>query len=93
MYALGSQRSLFDIPEGMAFFNTATNSPLLNASRARLPGGRRGQKPSLGAPAGRFLCRCRTIRGLAADLFGADADAWAIIPAASYGVSAAARDD
>ena len=36
MYAVGSQRSLFDVPEGVAFFNTATNSPLLNASRARL---------------------------------------------------------
>ena len=45
MYALGSQRSLFDIPEGVAFFNTATNSPLLNTSRARLLAAA-GQDPS-----------------------------------------------
>src|SRR5258707_314883 len=36
MYAVGSQRTLFDIAEGVAYFNTASNAPLLNASRARL---------------------------------------------------------
>jgi selenocysteine lyase/cysteine desulfurase len=91
MYALGSQRSLFDIPQGMAFFNTATNSPLLNASRTRLlEAAGAKSRPWERQPAD-FFADAERIRGLAADLFGADADAWAIIPAASYGVSAAAR--
>jgi selenocysteine lyase/cysteine desulfurase len=91
MYALGSQRSLFDIPQGVAFFNTATNSPLLNASRTRLlEAAGAKSRPWERQPAD-FFADAERIRGLAADLFGADADAWAIIPAASYGVSAAAR--
>jgi selenocysteine lyase/cysteine desulfurase len=91
MYALGSQRSLFDIPQGVAFFNVATNSPLLNTSRARLlEAAGAKSRPWERQPAD-FFADAERIRGLAADLFGADADAWAIIPAASYGVSAAAR--
>jgi selenocysteine lyase/cysteine desulfurase len=91
MYAVGSQRSLFDIPEGVAFFNTATNSPLLNASRARLlEAAGAKSRPWERQPAD-FFADAERIRALAADLFGADADAWAVIPAASYGLSAAAR--
>jgi hypothetical protein len=33
---LASQRSLFDIPRDVAYFNCAYNSPQLNASRERL---------------------------------------------------------
>ena len=91
MYALGSQRSLFDIPEGVAFFNTATNSPLLNASRTRLLAAAGAKSRPWERQPADFFADAERIRGLAADLFGADADAWAIIPAASYGVSAAAR--
>ena len=36
MLTIGSQRPLFDIPAGIAYFNTAYNSPLLNSSRAAL---------------------------------------------------------
>src|ERR1700722_9251594 len=91
MYALGSQRSLFDIPQGGAFFNTATTSPLLNASRARLlEAAGAKSRPWERQPAD-FFADAERIRALAADLFGADADAWAVIPAASYGLSAAAR--
>jgi selenocysteine lyase/cysteine desulfurase len=91
MYAIGSQRSLFDIPEGVAFFNTATNSPLLNASRARLLEAAGAKSHPWKRQPADFFADAERIRVLAADLFGADADAWAIIPAASYGVSAAAR--
>ena len=91
MYAVGSQRSLFDIPQGVAFFNTATNSPLLNASRTRLlEAAGAKSRPWERQPAD-FFAGAEHIRRLAAELFGADADAWAIVPAASYGVSAAAR--
>jgi selenocysteine lyase/cysteine desulfurase len=91
MYAVGSQRSLFDIPQGVAFFNTATNSPLLNASRRRLLAAAGAKSRPWERQPADFFADAERIRALAADLFGADADAWAIIPAASYGVSAAAR--
>jgi selenocysteine lyase/cysteine desulfurase len=91
MYALGSQRQLFDIPEGVAYFNTASNSPLLNASRDRLLAAAGAKSRPWERQPADFFADAERIRGLAADLFGADADAWAIIPAASYGVSAAAR--
>jgi selenocysteine lyase/cysteine desulfurase len=91
MYAVGSQRSLFDIPEGVAYFNTASNAPLLNASRARLlTAAGAKSRPWERVPTD-FFADAECIRQLAAGLFGADADAWAVIPAASYGLSAAAR--
>ena len=36
MLDIGSERDKFDIPDGVAYFNTAYNAPLLNASRAAL---------------------------------------------------------
>jgi hypothetical protein len=47
MLAIGSQRPLFDIPPGIAYFNTAYNSPLLNTSRARLIAGAGAQSHPL----------------------------------------------
>jgi selenocysteine lyase/cysteine desulfurase len=91
MYATGSQRALFDIPEGVAYFNTASNSPLLNASRARLLDAAGAKSRPWERQPSDFFADAESIRRLAADLFGADPDAWAIIPAASYGLSAAAR--
>jgi selenocysteine lyase/cysteine desulfurase len=91
MYAPGSQRQLFDIPAGVAYFNTASNSPLLNASRDRVLAAAGAKSHPWERQPADFFADAERIRGLAADLFGADADAWAIIPAASYGLSAAAR--
>jgi selenocysteine lyase/cysteine desulfurase len=91
MYAIGSQRTLFDIPDGVAYFNTASNAPQLNASRARLLDAAGAKsRPWERLPSDSFA-DAESIRRLAAELFGADSDAWAIIPAASYGLSAAAR--
>ncbi|MBS0297040.1 MAG: aminotransferase class V-fold PLP-dependent enzyme [Proteobacteria bacterium] len=91
MYALGSQRPLFDIPDGVAYFNTAYNGPLLNASRERLVAAAGAKsRPWERTPAD-FFADAERLRVLAAGLFGADADGWAIIPASSYGVSTAAR--
>jgi selenocysteine lyase/cysteine desulfurase len=91
MYAPGSQRALFDIPEGVAYFNTASNAPQLNASRARLLDAAGAKSRPWERQPADFFADAESIRRLAADLFGADADAWAVIPAASYGLSTAAR--
>ena len=91
MYAIGSQRTLFDIPEGVAYFNTASNSPQLNASRARLLDAAGVKSRPWERQPSDFFADAESVRRLAAELFGADSDAWAIIPAASYGLSTAAR--
>ena len=91
MLSLGSQRHLFDIPSGVAYFNTAYNSPLLNESRARLVAAAGAKSRPWERGAADFFADAERVRELAAGLFGGDTDGYAIVPAASYGVSSAAR--
>src|SRR5512146_194208 len=88
---IGSQRGLFDIPADVAYFNTAYNSPQLNASRERLIAVAGAKSRPWERTPDDFLADAETIRQLCAGLFGGDADGYAVIPAASYGVSTAAR--
>jgi selenocysteine lyase/cysteine desulfurase len=91
MLTIGSQRHLFDIPAGIAYFNTAFGSPLLNASRDRLIAGAGAKSRPWERTPDDFFADAESIRALAADLFGGDVDGYALTPAASYGLSAAAR--
>src|SRR5262249_44743156 len=91
MLTIGSERPLFDIPEGIAYFNTAYNSPLLNSSRAALVSAAQAKSHPWERPSADFFNDAERVRVLAATLFGGDADAYAVVPAASYGLSAAAR--
>jgi len=86
-----SQRALFDIPKEIAYFNCAYYSPLLNNSQKRLLSGVVSKSHPWERMAPDFFEDAETIRKLASDIFGGDADGYAIIPAASYGVSTAAR--
>jgi selenocysteine lyase/cysteine desulfurase len=88
---LGTQRPLFDIPPGIAYFNAAYNGPQLNAARqALIAGAGRKSRPWERTPAD-FFAEAERVRALASALFGGEADGWAISPAASYGLSTAAR--
>lgn len=91
MIQIGSQRPLFDIPQGIAYFNTAYNAPLLNASRAALVDAAGAKSRPWERTPDDFFTDAERVRALAAGLFGGGADGWAVIPAASYGISAAAR--
>ncbi|MEP6491760.1 MAG: aminotransferase class V-fold PLP-dependent enzyme [bacterium] len=88
---IGSQRSLFDIPSGVAYFNTAYNAPLLNASRTRLVSAVSAKSHPWERTSPDFFADAERMRQLAASLFGGDVDGYSLIPAASYGLSAAAR--
>ena len=88
---LPPQRHLFDIPADLAYFNCATNAPQLNTARAALEAGARSKSHPWNRTADDFFADAETIRALAADIFGGDADGYAILPAASYGLSTAAR--
>lgn len=85
------ERDLFEIPEGVAYLNTAYNGPLLRASRQalELEAGKKAQ-PWL-RTADDFFANADRLRDLAAELFGGTSNDYAIVPAASYGLATAAR--
>ena len=91
MSILSSQRHLFDIPHEIAYFNCAYNSPQLNGSLEKLNFGVRSKSHPWERSPASFFEDAETIRGLAAAIFGGDSDGYAIVPAASYGLSSAAR--
>jgi selenocysteine lyase/cysteine desulfurase len=87
-----SQRHLFDIPEDIAYLNCAYLGPLSKASVAagREAAARKAHPWEIGSED--FFTDTEIARGLFARLIGAEDDDVAIIPAASYGVSVAARN-
>jgi selenocysteine lyase/cysteine desulfurase len=91
MSALPPQRHLFDVPPEIAYFNAAYNSPLLNASRDRLLTGVVTKSHPWKRSSDSFFEDADTVRRLASSLFGGDAYGYAVVPAASYGCSTAAR--
>jgi selenocysteine lyase/cysteine desulfurase len=87
-----SQRHLFDSPDDIAYFNCAYLGP---RSRAAVAAGRqataRKARPwEIGSED--FFADTEIARGLFAELINAAEDDVAIVPAASYGVSVAARN-
>lgn len=88
---LPSQRHLFDVPRHVAYFNCASSTPQLNAARDRLAAAVRAKsQPWTRSPADYFT-DAETVRRLAAQALGGDADGYAIVPSASYGLATAAR--
>jgi selenocysteine lyase/cysteine desulfurase len=89
MTPIACQRALFDIPEGVAYFDCAKMSPLLNgAAEAGRQGLLRKAHPwDIRAP--HFFDEAERVRGLFARLIGASADDIAIIPSVSYGMATA----
>lgn len=91
MTILPSQRHLFDVPNDVAYFNCAYNAPMLNASsEVLIEGVQSKQHPWERTPAS-FFDDADAIRTTAAQTLGGSADCFAVIPSASYGISAAAR--
>lgn len=86
-----SQRHLFDIPEDLAYFNCAYYAPLLLESERRLHAGVSAKKHPWERTASEFFDDAETMRQLCADLLGGEADGYALVPAASYGIGTAAR--
>ena len=87
-----SQRHLFDIPEDIAYLNCAYLGPLANATVAagREATGRKAHPWEIGSED--FFSDTEIARALFARIINAEEDDVAIIPAASYGVSVAARN-
>jgi len=91
MPLLPSQRSLFDIPHDVAYFNCAYHGPQLNEARRRLIAGVTANSHPWERTPASFFEDAEAIRRLAAELFGGDVDGYATVPSVSYGMSTAAR--
>ena len=91
MAILPSQRALFDVPGDVAYFNNAYLAPQLHASRERQLAGIHARSHPWERTAASFFEDAETVRGLCARVLGGDLDGYAVVPAASYGISTAAR--
>ena len=89
---LAGQRAKFEVDDDVAYFNTASLSPLLRGVRAAGDHAleRRG-KPWTISPADWFT-DVEELRSRFARLIGGTADGVAIVPATSYGLAVAARN-
>ncbi len=88
----GTQRHLFDIPDGVTYLNAAYLTPQLRERRAA---GMRALDQA-DAPwtisVETFFEPVEHLRSLFADLIGGDAEGVAIVPAVSYGIEVAAAN-
>jgi selenocysteine lyase/cysteine desulfurase len=89
---LANQRSLFEIPDEIAYLNCAYISPLPKASREAGQIGVARKSEPWKISAQDFFVESEIARGLFAELIGGDTDGVAIIPSASYGVGLAAAN-
>jgi selenocysteine lyase/cysteine desulfurase len=89
---LPSQRHLFDIPDDVAYLNCGYMSPLMHPVHAAgIAGLSRKARPWEIAPRD-FFSGSEALRGAFARLINARPDDIALVPAVSYGISAAARN-
>jgi selenocysteine lyase/cysteine desulfurase len=89
---LANQRSLFDIPDDIAYLNCSYMSPLPRASREAGQAGVARKSEPWKISAQDFFSESETARSLFAELIGGDADGVAIVPSASYGIGLAAAN-
>jgi selenocysteine lyase/cysteine desulfurase len=91
MSTIPTQRHLFDIPDEIAYFNCSYNAPQLKKSRDLLLAGVQSKCHPWERSAASFFDDAERVRRLAAAALGGDANGYAVVPAASYGLSSAAR--
>jgi selenocysteine lyase/cysteine desulfurase len=89
---LACQRRLFDIPDDVAYLNCGYMSPLLRRVRAAGEAGLARKAHPWEITARDFFSGSDALRAVFAELVNARADDIALVPAASYGVSTAARN-
>jgi len=88
----GSQRHLFEVPEEVAYFNTANMSPLLAAVREAGNLGLARRAAPWTVTAADWFGDVERLRVAYSRILGAGSDGVALIPATSYGLAIAARN-
>ena len=91
MTTIPAQRHLFDIPDDVAYFNVAYNGPQLRRTTEVLARSVASKGHPWERTAADFFADADTLRTRAASVLGGDADGYAIVPSASYGLAAAAN--
>lgn len=89
---LTSQRHLFDIPEDVAYLNCAYMSPLMHRVREAAVTGLTRKCQPWKISSKDFFTGSDALRAAFAELIRAEAGDIAIVPAASYGISTAAKN-
>lgn len=87
-----NQRHLFDIPDEVAYLNCAYMGPLMHSVVEAGERGIRAKARPWGISPDDFFDEGERARERFARIIGADAEGVALIPAASYGLSCAARN-
>ena len=87
-----NQRHLFDIPDEVAYLNCGYMGPLMHAVVAAGDRGIRAKARPWGITPDEFFAPGERAREQFARIIGADAEGVALVPAASYGLSCAARN-
>jgi selenocysteine lyase/cysteine desulfurase len=85
------QREMFDIPDEIAYFNTANLAPHLHSVRAAGEAALDSRSRPWAITPEDWFTDVERLRGLFGRLIGGDADGVALIPATSYGFAVAAR--
>ena len=88
----GDDRSLFDLPEDVAYFNCASVAPLPRAARDEIAAAALRHAQPWRIATRDWIDDAEDRRALFAGLAGVDPDAIALVPAASYGLATAAAN-
>ena len=89
---LSCQRHLFDIPDHVAYLNTAYMSPLLKTVVDNIEAGTRRKSRPWMLRVDDFYSEVDTARCLFGKIFNVPPSSIAVVPSASYGLSTAARN-
>ncbi|MFE2327988.1 aminotransferase class V-fold PLP-dependent enzyme [Streptomyces sp. NPDC059385] len=89
---LAPARALFDIPDDIAYFNTASLAPTLRAGLSAGGAALQRRAQPWRIQAADWFDAAEERRGLFAGLIGAGADDIALVPATSYGLAVAAAN-
>ncbi len=87
-----NQRSLFDIPNHIAYLNCAYMSPLLKSAAQAGEQAIASKQQPWGTTSDDFFIESETTRSLFASVVGADVEGISFIPSASYGIAIAAAN-
>jgi selenocysteine lyase/cysteine desulfurase len=88
----GSERPLFEIPDGVAYFNTASLAPQLRSVRAAGEAALDRRAAPWAIASADWFSEAERLRGLFARVIGADPEGVALVPASSYGLAVAAAN-
>src|SRR5512133_3646521 len=89
---LGPQRDAFDVPDGVAYFNTASLAPMLRSAGAAGEAALRRRAEPWRIGTEDWFGDVERPRSLFGALVGGDAEGVALVPATSYGFAVAARN-